>query len=456
MIKYYIRKVCVFYLFILTKRKIKTVGESMEKYVILGGAKLEGEVSISGAKNSAVALIVAALLVKDVCIIENVPAVSDTYVLMDIINQLGGHAEFIDKGTLRIDAKNLDKYEAPYEMVSKIRASSYLMGALLGRFKKARVAMPGGCDFGVRPIDLHLKGFAALGAQHGIDRGLVDIQAEKLVGAGIYMDQVSVGATINIMLAAALAEGLTVIENAAKEPHIVDVANFLNSMGANIKGAGTDVIKIKGVEALHGGTYAVIPDQIEAGTFMLAAAATRGDVVIKNVIPKHLDSISAKLMEMGVLVEEMDDSVRVSCPEPLKKVHINTMPYPGFPTDLQPQMLTLLTSVSGTSIVTENVWDNRFKYVDELKRMGALVTVDGRCAVVEGGEKLVGSPVSSTDLRAGAALVIAGLMADGVTEVYNLKYIDRGYEDFEQKLKALGAQIARRNDSSPKRNFETA
>ncbi len=428
----------------------------MEKYVILGGAKLEGEVEISGAKNSAVALIVAALLVKDVCIIENVPAVSDTYVLMDIINQLGGQAEFISKGVLRIDSTRLDKFEAPYEMVSKIRASSYLMGALLGRFGKARVAMPGGCNFGVRPINLHLKGFAALGAEHGIDRGLVDISCDHLVGAGIYMDQVSVGATINIMLAAVLAEGQTVIENAAKEPHVVDVANFLNSMGANIKGAGTDVIKIKGVDSLHGTTYAVIPDQIEAGTFMLAAAATRGDVLIKNVIPKHLDSISAKLLEMGVNVEEMDDSVRVSCPGPLEKVNINTMPYPGFPTDMQAQMLTLLTSVSGTSIVTENVWDNRFKYVEELRRMGASVTVDGRCAVVEGGKRLVGSPVSSTDLRAGAALVIAGLMADGVTEVYNLKYIDRGYEDFEQKLKALGAQITRRNDSKQGAGFEIA
>ncbi len=418
----------------------------MSKYVILGGAPLRGEVEISGAKNSAVALIVAALLVKDVCIIENVPAVSDTYVLMDIINQLGGSAEFIDKGVLRIDARLVDKFEAPYEMVSKIRASSYLMGALLGRFGHARVAMPGGCDFGVRPIDLHLKGFMALGAQYSVEYGLVDIRAEGLKGAGIYMDKVSVGATINIMMAAVMAEGQTIIENAAKEPHIVDVANFLNSMGANIKGAGTDVIKIKGVEALHGGTYPVIPDQIEAGTFMVAAAATRGDILIKNVIPKHLDSISAKLLEMGAEVTEYDDCVRVKCDGELKKANFTTMPYPGFPTDLQPQMLTLLVSTEGTSIVTENVWDNRFKYVEELRRMGANITVDGRCAVVEGGGRLTGSPVSSTDLRAGAALVIAGLMADGVTEVYNLKYIDRGYENFEQKLRALGAQITRRKD----------
>ncbi len=419
----------------------------MEKYVILGGAKLEGEVEISGAKNSAVALIVAALMVRDVCIIENVPSVSDIYVLINIINQLGGRAEFIDKGVLKIDSTNLDCYEAPYEMVSKIRASSYLMGALLGRFGKARVAMPGGCDFGVRPIDLHLKGFVALGAEYSVEAGgIVDIRSNGLSGASIYMDKVSVGATINVMLAAAMADGQTVIENAAKEPHIVDVANFLNSMGANIKGAGTDVIKIRGVETLHGGTYTVIPDQIEAGTFMIAAAATGGDIVIKNIIPKHLDSISAKLLEIGVEIEEYDDSLRVKSEGKLKKANVTTMPHPGFPTDIQPQMLTLLTAAEGTSIVTENVWDNRFKYVEELRRMGANVSVDGRIAVVEGGGRLTGSPVSSTDLRAGAALVIAGLMADGVTEVYNLKYIDRGYEEFEKKLRGLGAQITRRVD----------
>ncbi len=426
----------------------------MEKYVILGGARLEGEVEISGAKNSAVALIVAALMVNDVCVIENVPSVSDIYVLINIINQLGGHAEFIDKGVLKIDSKNLDCYEAPYEMVSKIRASSYLMGALLGRFGKARVAMPGGCDFGVRPIDLHLKGFVALGAEYSVEAGgIVDIRSEGLAGASIYMDKVSVGATINVMLAAAMADGQTVIENAAKEPHIVDVANFLNSMGANIKGAGTDVIKIKGVESLHGGTYMVIPDQIEAGTFMIAAAATGGDVLIKNIIPKHLDSISAKLLEMGIEIEEYDDSLRVKAGAKLKKANVTTMPHPGFPTDIQPQMLTLLTRAEGTSIVTENVWDNRFRYVEELRRMGANVSVDGRIAVVEGGGRLTGSPVSSTDLRAGAALVIAGLMADGVTEVYNLKYIDRGYEEFEKKLRGLGAQITRRIDGE-KGKFE--
>ena len=372
---------------------------------------------------------------------------SDIYVLVDIINKLGGKAFFTGKGILTIDCTELSCYEAPYEMVGKIRASSYLMGALLGRFNNARVSMPGGCDFGVRPIDLHLKGFVALGAEYSVEHGLVDISAEYLHGAEIYMDQVSVGATINVMLAASLADGLTIIENAAKEPHIVDVANFLNSMGANIKGAGTDTIKIKGVEELHGGSYTVIPDQIEAGTFMVAAAATRGDVLIKNVIPKHLDSISAKLIEMGVTVEEYDDSVRVCVDRELKKANFKTMPYPGFPTDMQPQMLTLLTSTAGTSIVTENVWDYRFKYVEELQRMGAVISVDGRVAVVEGGMKLTGSRVASTDLRAGAAMVIAGLMANGVTEVYNIKYIDRGYENFEEKLKALGAQITRRTEN---------
>lgn len=423
----------------------------MDRFVILGGARLEGEVEISGAKNSAVALIVAAIMVRDVCVIDNVPLVSDIYVLVDIINQLGGKAEFIDKGVLKIDCTRLDCCEAPYEMVGKIRASAYLMGALLGRFKSAKVAPPGGCNFGVRPIDLHLKGFAALGATHSLEYGMVNLSAERLVGAEIYMDQVSVGATINIMMAASLAEGQTIIENAAKEPHIVDVANFLNSMGANIKGAGTDTIKIKGVENLHGGHYTVIPDQIEAGTFMTAAAATHGDVIIKNVIPKHLDSISAKIAEMGVLVEEYDDSVRVCCDKNLKRANVKTMPYPGFPTDMQPQILTLLTAAEGTSIVTENVWDNRFKYVEELQRMGAKISVEGRNAVIEGGNRLMGAPVSATDLRAGAALVIAGLMADGVTEVQNIKYIDRGYEDFENKLKALGAQITRRTDESEKK-----
>lgn len=416
----------------------------MEKMVILGGARLSGEVEISGAKNSAVAIIAATIMIKDVCYIENVPAVSDILVLMDIINKLGGEAEFVKNNVLRIDCTNLSECEASFDTVRKIRASSYLMGALLGRFKEARVALPGGCDFGVRPIDLHLKGFRQLGAETSIEYALANITVKKLTGATIYMDMVSVGATINIMLAASLADGLTVIENAAKEPHIVDVANFLNCMGANIKGAGTDVIKIKGVKSLHGGTYSVIPDQIEAGTFMIAAAATRGNVLIKNVIPKHLDSISAKLIEMGAIIEEFDDSIRVSANGELKSVNVKTLPYPGFPTDLQPQMLVVLTTAKGTSIVTENVWDNRFKYIGELMRMGANISVEGRTAVVEGVLRLTGSPLQATDLRAGAAMVIAGLMANGVTEVFNLNYIDRGYENFVEKLKAVGAQITRR------------
>lgn len=419
----------------------------MDKLVILGGARLSGEVVISGAKNSAVAIVAAAVLVSGKCVIDNVPDVSDIRVMAEIIERLGGSAEFTAPGILEVDCTELNRVEAQYEMVRKIRASSYLMGALLGRFKQAKVALPGGCDFGVRPIDLHIKGFQAMGAKVAVEHGLVDLEAEHLSGAHIYFDQVSVGATINIMLAAALADGVTVLENAAKEPHIVDVANFLNCMGANVKGAGTDVIKITGVSELHGGTYSVIPDQIEAGTFMIAAAATRGDVLIKNVITKHLESISAKLVEMGVTVEEFDDSIRVTAENPVTKANFKTMPYPGFPTDLQPQMLTLLTIAEGTSIVTENVWDNRFKYVDELIRMGANISVDGRTAVVEGVSRLTGSPVSSTDLRAGAAMVLAGLMAHGVTEVYNLKYIDRGYENFENKLKMLGAQLARRSDS---------
>nr|QGT51209.1 UDP-N-acetylglucosamine 1-carboxyvinyltransferase [uncultured Firmicutes bacterium] len=428
----------------------------MDKLVILGGARLSGEVTISGAKNSAVAIVAAAVLVAGKCVIDNVPDVSDIRVMAEIIERLGGSASFTAPGVLEVDCTELNRVEAQYEMVRKIRASSYLMGALLGRFRRAKVALPGGCDFGVRPIDLHIKGFQAMGAKVVVEHGLVDLEAEHLGGAHIYFDQVSVGATINVMLAAALADGVTVLENAAKEPHIVDVANFLNCMGANVKGAGTDVIKVTGVAELHGGSYSVIPDQIEAGTFMIAAAATRGDVLIKNVITKHLESISAKLVEMGVTVEEFDDSIRVAADKPITKANFKTMPYPGFPTDLQPQMLTLLTVAEGTSIVTENVWDNRFKYVDELIRMGANISVDGRTAVVEGVGRLTGSPVSSTDLRAGAAMVLAGLMAHGVTEVYNLKYIDRGYENFEDKLKKLGAQLARRSDNKTEQSAQTA
>lgn len=424
----------------------------MEKLVILGGTRLKGMVEISGAKNSAVAILAAAIMVKGKCRIDNVPHVSDIDALLDIIIKLGGKGSFVSKSTVEIDCTGLNGYEADYEAVRRIRASSYLMGALLGRFGKARVALPGGCDFGVRPIDQHIKGFEALGAKYELDRGAVDLRADKLVGNGIYLDVVSVGATINIMLAGVFAEGLTVINRAAKEPHIVDVANFLNCMGANIKGAGTDVIKIRGVKELHGGSFCVIPDQIEAGTFMIAAAATGGDVMVTNIIPKHMESLSAKLEEMGVCVEEYDEAIRISTNgERLAHTNVKTQPYPGFPTDLQPQMLTLLTLADGTSIVTENVWDNRFKYVDELKRMGANVAVDGRAATVEGCDELLGAPVYATDLRAGAALVIAGLAAQGVTEVFNLKYIDRGYENFESKLKSLGAQISRRTTSEEAR-----
>lgn len=420
----------------------------MEKLVVLGGTRLSGEVEISGAKNSAVAILAASIMVSGKCRIDNVPHVSDIDALLDIIQRLGGKAEFVSKGTVEIDCTNLSGYEADYETVRRIRASSYLMGALLGRFSKARVALPGGCDFGIRPIDQHIKGFEILGAKVELDHGVIDLRADKLVGDDVYLDVVSVGATINIMLAGVFAEGMTVIESAAKEPHIVDVANFLNCMGANIKGAGTDVIKIRGVEALHGGEFSVIPDQIEAGTFMIAAAATHGDVTVTNIIPKHMESLSAKLEEMGIGVEEYDEAIRIyTNGNSFKKTNVKTQPYPGFPTDLQPQMLTLLALAQGTSIVTENVWDNRFKYVDELKRMGACITVDGRAATVEGCEYLTGAPVYTTDLRAGAALVIAGLAAHGVTEIFNLKYIDRGYENFESKLKGLGAQISRRTDS---------
>lgn len=418
----------------------------MEKMVILGGAKLSGAVEISGAKNSAVAILVAAMMVKGKCHIENVPHVSDIEVLIEIINNLGGTASFSEKGVVDMDCSELNTYEATYDIVEKIRASSYLMGALLGRFGKARVALPGGCDFGIRPIDQHLKGFKALGAEWNIEHGMVELSAEKLTGNNIYLDVISVGATINIMLAAVLAEGLTVIDSAAKEPHIVDVANFLNCMGADIKGAGTDVIKIRGVKELHGGSFSVIPDQIEAGTFMIAAAATHGDVMVTNIIPEHMEALSAKLEEMGVGVEKYDESIRIFFKnEEFKAANVKTQPHPGFPTDLQPQMLTLLSVANGTSVVTENVWDNRFKYVGELNRMGANVSVDGKVATVEGCPYLTGAPVSATDLRAGAALVIAGLIAHGVTEIYNLKYIDRGYENFEGKLRGLGAQITRRS-----------
>lgn len=416
----------------------------LEKLVINGQKPLQGEVNISGAKNAAVAVIPAALMVDGICRIENVPNIKDVRLLKDILRQLGATVENEDKNTLIIDARNVNSHTATYEMVQSMRASYYLLGALLTRFKKAEVSFPGGCDFGFRPIDQHIKGFEALGAKVEIEHGLVKIQADKLKGCAIYLDVVSVGATINLMLAAIKAEGVTVIENAAKEPHVVDVANFLNAMGANIKGAGTDVIKIKGVESLHGGiTHSIIPDQIEAGTYMIAAAATRGDVLVKNVIPKHMESLTAKLIEMNVKVEEFEDSIRVTGRDRISKANIKTLPYPGFPTDLHPQATVLLCLAEGTSTISEGIWDLRFQYVDELKRMGARIRVEGRTAVVEGVKELTGAPIKASDLRAGAAMIIAALVARGPSEIYNIHYIDRGYEDLEAKLKGLGVEVER-------------
>ncbi len=419
----------------------------MEKLVVKGGKRLCGEVTISGAKNAAVAIIPAALLVDGICIVENVPAIRDVEVICSILEELGASVTYLDKYTIRIDASNVNKYTAPYEKVRKMRASYYLLGALLGRVKKADVALPGGCNFGSRPIDQHLKGFKALGAKVSDDSeiessGIVYAATDGLVGTNVYLDVVSVGATINVMLAATLASGTTIIENVAKEPHIVDVANFLNAMGANIKGAGTDVIKIHGVDRLHGGTYSIIPDQIEAGTFMVAAAATGGDILVKNVIPKHMDSVSAKLVETGAKVLEFDDSIRVIGSGTIKPVNIKTLPYPGFPTDMQPQIVALLSAASGTSMVTESVWESRFQYVDELIRMGADVTINGRCATIRG-TGLTGTVVRATDLRGGAGMVIAGLMAQGTTTITDIQYIDRGYENMEEKFKKLGADITR-------------
>ena len=417
----------------------------MEKLVIRGGNSLNGTVTISGAKNAAVAIIPAALMVNGVGRLENVPKIKDVILICDILKTLGAEVDFDDCGTLKIDSSNLTYSTPPYELVSKMRASYYLIGAMLGRFGKAEVAMPGGCDLGPRPVDQHIKGFNALGAKTLTKGGIIYASADKLTGANIYLDVVSVGATMNIMLAAVMAEGITIIENAAREPHIVDLANFLNVCGAQVKGAGTDVIKIRGVQSLHSGTYSIIPDQIEPGTFMIAAAATRGDVLIENVIPKHLEPISSKLTEMGIAVKEYDTSVRVSCAKDvvLKKIQVKTLPYPGFPTDMQPQIAALLSVVSGTSTVTESVWDNRFKYVDELKRLGANITVNGRTAYIEGVESLSGAPVCATDLRAGAGMVIAALMAEGETQITSIYHIDRGYEKLEEKFVALGADIKR-------------
>jgi len=415
----------------------------LSKIFIHGRKKLNGDVSISGAKNAAVAIIPAAIVANDICIIENLPAIEDVLILAEAIKKIGAQCEFKDQHTLIINSKNINNYHAPYESIKKIRASYYLLGALLGRFKSAEVALPGGCNFGVRPIDQHIKGFEALGAKISVEHGMIKAVAKKLTGANIFLDVVSVGATINIMLVAIFAEGITVIENAAKEPHVVDTANFLNMLGANIKGAGTDVIRISGVKKLHGAEYSIIPDQIEAGTYMIAAAITAGNITVHNIIPKHMDSISAKLREMNCKILDGDDYIKIISNENLKNINIKTMTYPGFPTDLQPQMAALLSIANGTSIITETVWENRFQYIAELKRLGANVNVDNRIAIIHGVKKLTGAQVRATDLRAGAALIIAALISDGMTEINDVRYIDRGYENIEHKLKALGADIKR-------------
>lgn len=422
----------------------------LEKFVINGGKALKGEVSISGAKNAVVAILPATILAQDVCIIENIPNISDVYYMTKILTQLGADIKRINDNTLEIDTSNVNSYIVHHDMAKHLRASYYFIGALLGRFSRAKVAMPGGCDLGVRPIDRHIKGFELLGSNVTIGaNAIIDAKAEKLEGNMIYFDETSVGATINVMLAAVKAKGLTIIENAAREPHIVDLANFLNSMGADVRGAGTDTIKIRGVDHMHGCNYSIIPDQIEAGTYMVAAAATRGDVLIKNVIPKHLEIISAKLIECGVEVIEYDDSVRVRCTQRPTKCNIKAMPYPGFPTDMQPQMTVLLSISEGTSFVSEGIWSNRFRYVDQLLRMGASIKVEGQMAVVEGVESLTGAPVKADDLRAGAAMIIAGLIANGKTEIEEIGHVDRGYENVVQKFGALGADIKRINIPDP-------
>lgn len=416
----------------------------MEQYLIKGGKPLKGEVIIGGAKNAALGILAAAVMTDGVCDIDNMPNVRDTNVLLQAIEAIGATVTRKSANEVAISGKGIHTngdMTIDDEYIRKIRASYYLLGALLGKYHKAQVALPGGCDIGSRPIDQHIKGFKALGAEVEISHGMISAKAERLVGAHIYFDVVSVGATINVMMAAALAEGNTVLENAAKEPHIVDVANFLNSMGANIKGAGTDVIRIKGVSELHSTEYSIIPDQIEAGTFMTAAAITKGDILVKNVIPKHLEAISAKLMEIGATIEEYDDAVRVVVNDRLTNTNIKTLPYPGFPTDMQPQMAITLALSTGTSVITESIFENRFKYLDELSRMGAQVKVEGNTAIIEGIEKFTSAVVQAPDLRAGAGLVMAGLSADGFTIVEGIQYIQRGYEDFEGKLRALGGQI---------------
>ena len=416
----------------------------MEKLVIKGGTSLKGEVTISGAKNAAVAILPAALLINGKCTIDNLPNISDVKLSCEILSKLGAKIEWIDKNTITIDTTDVCEYKAPMDITSKFRASYYLIGSLLGRCKNAEVGSPGGCNLGARPIDQHIKGFEALGATVKVSNGKIQAKANKLKGTSIYMDMVSVGATINIMLASVLAEGTTVIDNAAKEPHIVDVANFLNTMGADIRGAGTDVIKINGVKELKGGaTYSIVPDQIEAGTFMLAAVASKGDILIKNCISKHMECLTAKIIEVGGHVEEDGDTLHVWCDTRPQKANIKTLPYPGFPTDLQPQMGVALSIAQGTSIINESIWESRFQYTNELNKMGAKITAQGKTAIFEGVEKLTGAPIYASDLRAGAALIIAGIIAEGTTELYNLSHIDRGYENIEEKFRNLGANITR-------------
>ena len=414
---------------------------AMEQYAIKGGNPLVGEVEIGGAKNAALGVLAAAIMTDDTVIVDNLPDVRDINVLLNAMQSIGVIVNRTDRHTAKINASMIHGFVIEDEFIKKIRASYYLLGALLGKYKHAEVALPGGCNIGSRKIDLHIKGFKALGAEVKIEHGLIIAEAEKLKGAHIYLDTVSVGATINIMLAAALAEGKTVIENAAKEPHVVDVANFLNSMGANIKGAGTDVVRINGVQKLHATEYSIIPDQIEAGTFMLAAAISKGDVTVKNVIPKHLESTSAKLIEMGCQIEESDDAVRVVASKRLESTQVKTLPYPGFPTDMQPQISVALALANGTSIVTESIFDNRFKYVDELAKMGSNIKVEGNTAIIEGVNHFTSANLTAPDLRAGAALVLACLTAEGFSTVEDIKYIERGYEDFHIKLQGLGAQI---------------
>ena len=416
----------------------------MEKFIINGGNRLTGEVEISGAKNAAVAIIPATILADEPCILENVPNINDVSIDLRILRELGAEVTVINNSTIRIDPRNVRDVAVPYELARSMRASYYFLGTLLSKFRHARVPMPGGCDLGDRPMDQHLKCFRALGSNYTIEHGIVELDADFLFGTQIYFDKVSVGATINAMLAAVKAEGLTILENAAKEPHIVDLANFLNSMGADIMGAGTDVIKIRGVSRLHGATYSIIPDQIEAGTFMIAVAATKGDALIKNVIPKHLEPITSKLRKIGVVVMEYDDSVRVIGQDSYERITVKTMPHPGFPTDMQPQLAALLTLAKGTSIINEGIFDNRFRYVDELRRMGADISVDGNVAMIEGVSHLTGAPVKASDLRAGAALIIAGLSTNGTTEIEYIFHIERGYENMDEKLRKMGADIYKR------------